>query len=321
MTSSPHDHSQQESQRFRAATFALVVTLVLTVGKFLIAHITSSVGVLSEGIHSSLDLLSAAVAFFTIREAIKPADADHPFGHGKIETLSSLLEATLLVPASFFIFYESYEHWKNPTELKEPWLAFGVMVVALLVSFAAFLHNRGAAKSTESRAIEVNALHFLADAATSGGVALGIVVIYFTGLTWIDPLIGILIGLYILYLSAPQIWAAVQELADSRLPDSEIAEIEALIKTYANRIIEIHDLRTRKSGINRYIEFHLTTCGKETVEESHQVCDEMEHSIETRFPRATVSIHVEPCGNHDIDQPIQCARSIQGECEFRKKLK
>ncbi len=318
-TPSQLSDESQEKQRFRAASFALWTTLGLTAGKFLVAHLTSSVGVLSEGIHSSLDLLSSAVAFFTIREAIKPADREHPFGHGKIETLSSLLEALLLVPASIFIFIEAYDHWKNPEPLKQPWLAFGVMIVALAVSVIAYLHNRGAARATESRAIEVNALHFLADAATSAGVAIGIVVIYFTGAAWIDPLIGFLIGLYILYISGPQIWAAIGELTDSRLPDTEVAAIEATLKRFSSRIIDIHDLRTRKSGVSRHIEFHFTTCGKISVEEAHEIGDEMEQAVEKKFPRARVTVHADPCGIRDRNQPFTCSRSIGGVCEHRRQ--
>ena len=307
------------SIRTRAASISLVTALALTVGKVLAASATGSVGMFSEGIHSGLDLLSAAIAFFTIREAVKPADTDHPFGHGKIETLSSLLEALLLVIAAIFIFHEAIDGFRQPREVHQPVIAMVVIAISLGVNFAVYFHNAAAAKATESRAIEVNALHFLADAVTSLGVLIALVLIAWTGYTWIDPLVAGLVGAYILVISWGQISGAVRELTDTSLPAAEVSEIEKILGNFAPRMIGIHALRTRRSGVIRHVEFHLALCGRRSVSDSHELNDEMEEGVRDRFPGTRVTIHVEPCGHHDRDVPSVCPLAEDTVCEYRRK--
>lgn len=301
--------------RGAAATYALVATLLLTAMKIGVGLYTRSVGVFSEGIHSGLDLVSAAIAFFTIREAGKPADEDHPFGHGKIETLSSLVESLLLVAASIFITFEAVSHFRHPDRIENTGWAIAVIAVSLVASVVVFVHNRKAAEITESSAIEVNALHFFADAITSGGVLIALVVIAVTGWTWIDPLIALAIAVYILAISWKQVTRSISELTDKVLPPEEIARAEKILASFRPRVIEAHDLKTRKSGVHRHFSFHLLFCGKATVEESHTICDEMEAALEKEFPGCVVTIHVEPCGHPGSPIPPRCTRTTSGKCE------
>lgn len=286
--------SENQKTRFKAASFALGATLFLTVSKLIIGLMSNSVGVLSEGIHSGLDMLSASVAFFTIREAGKPADHDHPYGHGRIETLSSFLEALLLVPAAIFILYEAYHHWVNPEPMQHTGLALGVIALSLVISFVGYLHNSKAAKKTQSSAIHLNALHFLADAVTCLGVLIGLLLIQWTGLTWIDPLVAVLIAIYIFAISWRQIRKAWEELTDTVLPADEVKKIESVLHAFVGRVIEYHDLKTRRSGVKRFVEFHLIVDGQMTVDQSHDICDEIETAIESLFDEIDVTIHVEP---------------------------
>jgi cation diffusion facilitator family transporter len=305
-------------ERSRAASFALVAALLLAALKIGVGIWTKSVGVFSEGIHSSLDLVSAAIAFFTIREAGKPADREHPFGHGKIETLSSLIESLLLVAASVFITLEGIEHLRNPTPVEHTGVAIATIAVSLVASYGVYLHNRRSAKLTESSAIEVNALHFLADAVTSAGVLIALLVIAYTGWQWIDPAIAFAIAIYILAISWKQIARSISELTDHQLPDEEVARAVRLLESFRPRILEAHDLRTRKSGVHRHFDFHALFCGRATVEESHLVCDELETAFENEFPGSQVSIHVEPCGHPGSTLPAHCARTNSGKCEGRR---
>jgi cation diffusion facilitator family transporter len=301
--------------RSRAASFALFTALGLTALKVGVGLWTGSVGVLSEGIHSGLDLVSAAIAFFTIREAGKPADREHPFGHGKIETLSSLLESRLLVLASVFITIEGFHHLKNPTEIRGSGFAIAVIAVSLVASWVVYRHNRKAAQLTESSAIEVNALHFLADAVTSGGVLVALVAIELTGLKWIDPAIAFGIAVYILAISWKQIARSIAELSDHQLPEEEVGRARDVLDQFKPRVLEAHEIRTRKSGVHRHFDFHLLVCGRMTVEESHDVCDDIEAALEREFPGSLVSIHVEPCGHPGSVLPSFCSRTESRRCE------
>lgn len=270
-------------------------------------------GVLSEGIHSFLDLVSAAVAFFTVREAGKPADHDHPYGHGKIETLSSLFESLLLVAAAGLIIYEAGDRLLHPAPIHHEGLAIGTIVISLVVSYLMFLHNRDAATETESSALHVNALHFLSDVVASLGVIAGLVLMKLTGWQVIDPVMGFAVAAYILAISARQIRSALMELSDTQLPEHEIRTIRGILDRFRGRSIEAHDLRTRKSGPVRHVDFHLVVCGKTTVEESHSICDEMEASIVEVYPRASVNIHVEPCEH--------LSEGCERTCAFFRKVR
>lgn len=285
--------------------------MALTVFKLTVGYVSGSVGVISEGIHSFLDLVSAAVAFFTIREAGKPADHGHPYGHGKIETLSSLFESLLLVVASALIVYEGVDHVLHPREVRYQGLAIATIAISMIVSWLMYRHNRDAGWATDSSAIQVNALHFLSDVVASAGVLAGLILMSVTGWTIVDPILAFTVAGYILLISLKQVRTAIQELTDTRLPDAEVATIRGVLDEFRERVIETHELRTRKSGATRHVDFHLVVCGQLTVNESHAMCDELEGRITGVFPAASVNIHVEPC----LHENTRCKES----CDYYKR--
>jgi len=287
--------------------------VALTLFKVAVGVVSQSVGVLSEGIHSFLDLISAGVAFFTIRAAGKPADGDHPYGHGKFETLSSFLESTLLLVAALWMVAEGWTHFQNPHPIQHETLAIVTIFVSMVVSYYMYRHNRGAADLTESSAIHVNALHFLADVMASIGVLVGLLVIRFTGWLWVDPLLAFGIAAYILAITVQQLKRSLGELTDIHLPEAEVREIESILKSASNVVLEAHDLRTRKGGATRYMDFHLVVCGNMSVSRSHEVCDDLESKILDRFPGSSVTIHVEPCEHHHTTCHETCIH--QGKCD------
>jgi cation diffusion facilitator family transporter len=272
--------------------------------------------VLSEGVHSFLDLVSASLSFFTVREAGKPADDDHPFGHGKIETLSSLFESLLLLVAAGLIVNEGYDHLLHPQPVHYQGLAMATMGVSLVVSYVVYRHNSKAAHAVDSSALHVNALHFMSDVVASLGVLIGLIVLKLTGWLVVDSIVAFAVAGYILVISASQVKKALLELADTQLPGDEIKTIWKILEGVKDRAIEAHDLRTRKSGSTRHIDFHLVVCGQLTVEESHGVCDEIEYRINTVFPNASVNIHVEPCETEITGCREKCAvfqrRQVKG---------
>ncbi len=279
---------------------------MLTALKLGAAWLSHSVGVLSEGIHSGLDLVSAAVSYFSIREAGKPADAEHPFGHGKIETLSSLFESLLLIFAAALIFYEGVDHLLHPEVVLYPGLAVGVIAISIGLSYYVFLHNSRVADSTESSALQVNSVHFLSDVVSSVGVLVALVLLRLTGWLWIDSVTAFSVAIYILYVSLRQVRGAVLELTDTQLPESEIQQIRELLSGFQAPSLEVHDLRTRKSGATRHIDFHLVVCGHMTVNDSHSVCDQMEAKLSGAFYETSVNIHVEPCEKEKTQCHLSC---------------
>lgn len=297
------DHNKIRSE---ASGYALASTIFLTIFKISVGLLSGSAAVFSEGLHSSLDLVSAALSFFTVREAGKPADDDHPFGHGKIETFSSLIEALFLIVAAAAMIYEGYEHLIHPEPLHYEGLAIFTIMASLVVSYWMYRHNMKAAKAVESSALEVNALHFLTDVMASGAILLGLLVLKFTDWLVIDALLAFAVAVYILVVSAKQVKGAVSELLDTQLPEHEIHHIREMLSTFKDKMIEAHDLRTRRSGSTRHIDFHLVCCGAMSVNESHAVCDQIEAKILQEYPSASVNIHVEPCDAHQTNCHTTC---------------
>lgn len=292
--------------RHRAATLALGATIGLTLLKLSAAWASHSVGVLSEGVHSFLDLISAAISYFTVKEAGKPADADHPFGHGKIETLSSLFESILLIVAGLLIFYEGIHHLAYPEPLEHQGFAIISILISIGVSYFVYRQNRNVALLTESSALHVNSLHFLSDVVASIAVLAGLILVKLTGWVIIDSFLGFGVALYILGISLKQVKSAFLELTDTQLPEDELQILRRLFDDFRAESLEVHDLRTRKSGSTRHIDFHLVMCAYHTVEGSHSVCDEMEVRILQFFPRASINIHVEPCEREKVQCHLSC---------------
>ena len=305
--------------RSRAATLALLTTLFLTIFKLGVGLISHSAGLLSEGIHSFLDSVSALIAFFTVREAGKPADAHHPFGHGKIETLSSFFEALLLVIAAGFMVYEGVQQLLKPRTLEYEWVAIGVMLVSLFLCYLVYRHNLAAASATESSALRVNALHFLSDLMTSLGILLGLLLIKLTGWLAVDSMMAFGIAIYIVGISLEQIKQSLSELTDVQLPEDEVGQIQEVLNAFKNKSIGTHALRTRRSGAVRHVDFHMVTCGRVNVSESHSICDEMESKIHDKFPRSSVNIHVEPCEHEGIHCSHTCY--FQARIQLQTRLK
>jgi cation diffusion facilitator family transporter len=286
-----------------------LATVGLTAFKLAVGVISGSVGVLSEAIHSFLDLISAMVTFYAAPQSIKPADDDHPFGHGKFETISSLFESLLLVLASLLIFWEAVEHFHHLQPVTHQGLAILAIATSMGVSYWVYRHNLAASVHSDSRALRVNALHFFSDVVASLGVLLGLLALKFTGWLWIDPVIATLVAVYILFVAGRQVKLALDELSDTQLPAEEVEAIRKVLNGYQNhpnKMIEAHDLRTRKSGAFRHVDFHLVQCGALSVEKSHDTCDEIESAIDHLFPGALVSIHVEPCR---VVRGLDCRKS------------
>ncbi len=290
-----------------ATLIALLATLLLTGLKLWVSASTGSVGVFSEAIHSSLDLVSSLVTFFVVREAIKPADDRHPFGHRKIESLSALFEAFLLLVAGLYIVYEAFEAYQQP-ERQITSINHGIAVIALsiVVNAGVYFLNRNVGREHESIAIETNAYHFLTDVFSSAAVLLSLVIYKYTTWVWVDAAVAILIAGYVVWVGICQIQKCIEELSDTALPEGESQAIKSIIDRHESRTLGYHDLRHRRAGQTRYIEFHLSVCGEDTVHHAHTVCDDIETELSDAFKEVDVNIHVEPCGTHNDDCKEVC---------------
>jgi cation diffusion facilitator family transporter len=261
--------------------------------KILAGVLMGSVAVISEAVHSGIDLLASAVAFVSIRKAEQPADSDHPFGHGKFENLSGAFEALLIFAAAALIIHEAINKLQHPTEVEKLGWGIVVMLIATVVNIVVSRVLFRFARSTGSIAIEADAMHLWVDVFTSAGVMIGLILIRFTHWPVLDPVIAILVAGLILKAAFDLTVKAIADLADRRLPDDEIASIHAIIDKNPD-VQGYHKLRTRKSGSRREIDIHIQVNRDTTVYEAHGICFRVENAIKETLPGAYVTIHVEP---------------------------
>jgi cation diffusion facilitator family transporter len=265
----------------------------LIVLKVIAGILMGSVAVISEAVHSGIDLIAAIIAFIAIRKADEPADESHPFGHGKFENISGFFEALLIFLAAGLIISEAAKKLIHPADVEKLGWGIGVMAVSGIVNFFVSRVLFRSAKKHGSIAIEADAMHLWVDVFTSVGVMAGLLLINFTHWKILDPVIAILVAGLILKAAFDLTLKSIADLADHQLPDVEILSIRSIIDSH-KEVKGYHKLRTRKSGGRREIDIHVQVDKATTLEDAHTVCFKIENAIKEDLPGAYVTIHVEP---------------------------
>ena len=254
--------------------------------------ISGSVSIISEAIHSSMDLLAAIIALFSVRVSDNPPDKRHPYGHGKFENISGVIEALLIIAAAIWIIVESVKKFLGEDIILEKiWIGSIVMVLSAIVNIFVSRRLYKVARETGSVALEADALHLKTDVYTSAGVAVGLILILLTDIKWLDPIIAILVALFILRESYSLLKRAFSPLLDIAWSDEEIKGLHKKLKEMG---VQFHDLRTRMSGNYRFIDIHVEMPADESVENAHKFCDQIEEELMSTYQNLTVNIHVEP---------------------------
>jgi cation diffusion facilitator family transporter len=278
------------SSKTAAASISIISNTSLVIMKFIAGFLSGSVSVISEAIHSMMDLLAAVIAFFAVRISDNPADEEHPYGHGKFENVSGVIEALLIFIAAIWIIYEAIHKLLIGAPIENASIGIIVMTISAIVNLFVSRHLYKVAKRTDSIALEADALHLKTDIYTSAGVAGGLILIWITGIRIIDPIVAILVALLILRESYELLNRAYKPLLDTAISENELKVIEKCIHeskyTY-------HDLKSRQSGKQRFIEFHLVMPGDVPLKDAHQKCDEIEELIKSKISHISILIHVE----------------------------
>ena len=291
------------------ARLSIVSNSVLVVAKLVVGLMIGSVSVISEAIHSGIDLIAALIAYYSVRKSSEPPDREHSFGHGKYENVSGAIEAVLILLAALLIIYEAYQKILHGVVLEDVSLGIGVMAVSVVINYYVSSKLMKTAKRTESIALEADAWHLRTDVLTSLGIFAGLVAIKLTGITILDPIFAIVVALFILKAALELTIKSVKDLMDVNLPDDEVAEIERIIKDHSGKFAGFHELRTRRSGSDRFIDLHLVVSRDMSVEQAHSLADHIEKDITDRFQRTSVITHVEPCDNDET-----CKKCQANEC-------
>lgn len=311
----PGDTAAENKMKQRAVTLSVVSNTCLTAAKIITGLLSGSGSLLSEGIHSGMDLLASCIAFFSVKKSSKPPDQNHPFGHGKYEDASGLIEALLIVVAAGVIIWESLESLiSGEGEINYGHLYIGMIVMGIsaIMNFIVSQNLMRVAKKTESIALESDAWHLRTDVLTSAGVFVGLILIQITHLKWLDSVIAIIIAVFILREGYLLIRRSFADLMDESLSKSETAKIEEIICRHESQFTNYHSLKTRRAGPNKVISFHLMMPREQKLIDSHALINQIEKELEAEIPRVIVISHLDPCDG-------RCNDAV---CTFRcKKMK
>jgi cation diffusion facilitator family transporter len=260
--------------------------------KLAVGIISGSVSILSEAIHSSMDLIAAVIAFFSVRVSDNPPDSRHPYGHGKIENISGVIESLLIFIAAIWIIVEAVRKLLGEKIVLES-IALGSLVMLISAMVNTFVSRKlyKVARATNSVALEADALHLKTDVYTSLGVAIGLGLIIVTRINWLDPVIAILVALFIIWEAYHLLIKAFTPLLDTAWNTNEIEELEQKLKGLE---VKYHNLRTRVAGNYRFIDIHIQIPEDVTVGSAHKYCDKIENELTSFYENVTVTIHVEP---------------------------
>ncbi|MFC2001409.1 cation diffusion facilitator family transporter [Chloroflexota bacterium] len=289
------------STRSNAAKISLVVIIGLVGLKVVVSAITGSLSIIAQATDSFLDLFAIAITFLAVRIAAKPADGEHPFGHGKVEGIAAVGQAMLILATGGLIIYSAVRRIITATAIELTEAGIGVMLVSIIASIFLSRYLLKVSRATDSIALEANARNIAADVYSAAAVMAGLVVVRFTGLSIIDPIIALLVALFILKVSYDVLRKSFGELIDVKLPEAEENTIRSSITEHGGEVVGFHALRTRKSGGQRYIDLHVIMPKDTSIEDAHRLCDHLERHIGDRLRHSSVTIHVEPC-REECDQ-------------------
>ena len=293
----------EQRKKSRVATLSVASNGILVIFKLIVGVLIGSVSVLSEAIHSGMDLVAALISFFAVRIAGKAADEEHPFGHTKVENISAAIEALLIFAAAIWIIIEAVRKLITPHPIETVSWGVGVMLISAIANLIVSRLLFKVGKETDSAALTADGWHLRTDVYTSVGVMAGLGIIWLGGflfpglnLTWIDPVAAIAVAGLIIHAAYDLTRRAIQDLIDQSIPVEEKEWMQNYLSSLYPTVRSFHRLRTRKAGATRFINLHLAVDSKLTVAESHSIGDQIVADFKKHFPHdVDVMVHIEPC--------------------------
>ncbi len=311
------------NSKSKTPLIAMSVALSLAVMKITVGIMTGSLAVISSAIDSVLDMLTSAFNFVALKKSDSPADDMHNFGHGKFEALAALMQSIIILGTGVFLVVSAWNKLQANTYEDIPSVAIYVMVISIVATAFLTIYMKRVAKATNSTVLEADAMHYAIDLYTNAGILIALVVMKFSGWTFIDPIIAGLIGIYIMY-SALKLGLDVSKiLLDNKIDDEDFEKINDVLNSFSEKMhCEFHDIRTRSSGNGVFIDMHMTLCRDLSLKSVHDLIDNIEEAIKKEVPNADIIIHPEPCEHETKQEKQMCCNAgyiNQGLREIRGK--
>lgn len=273
------------------AVATALATIALKAGAWLV---TGSVGLLADAAESIVNLVAAVVALIALKIAMKPADANHNFGHTKAEYFSAAVEGVMIFIAAISIGIFAVQRLLVPQPLEAVGVGLAISVVASVLNGAVALLLIRAGRRHHSIPLKADGKHLMTDVWTSAGVLAGIVLVWLTGWDWLDPVIAIAVGVNILFAGYALVQESTAGLMDVSLPEEDNERLRAILSSRAGAEVGFHLMRTRVSGTRQFMEFHLLVPDEWSVKQGHDFLEDLSDEIVSEFPRMTVTGHIEP---------------------------
>lgn len=281
--------------KIRAASISITAAVLLAIIKILVAFTSGSMAVLASAVDSLLDIVMSGVNLVAIRHAEQPPDDCHPFGHGKYETLATLFQALIIMASGGWIVYEASNRLSTGAQSLDVDQGIGILAFGALAAWGISSYLKRAAAKTESSALAADSLHFRMDIFSNLGLLTGMLVIRWFELPWLDPTLSILVAAYILSEAFKLVRYALRDMLDHELPDEIKNQVRDVIAKQGLPLAGYHNLRTRRAGSRKIMDFHLEVCRHMSVKDAHDIADQLEKGIEDTILGADVTIHIEPC--------------------------
>lgn len=282
-----------KSEKKNVALGSVIAAVFITTFKLIIGLMTGSLGILSEALHSGLDMVAAVITFFSVRVSDKPADKEHNYGHGKVENLSALFETILLLFTCFWIISEAIHRLTSGrTEIEVSVWSYVVVLSSIFIDFTRSRALSKVAKKHNSQALEADALHFSTDIWSSTVVLFGLIAYQFLGWVVADSIAALFVACIVLYVSFQLGKKSIDVLLD-KSPKDTTAVVMQILESYPE-IKYFHSLKARTAGADTFIKFNVHFNPELSLSQVHELCDRIESDIQSRIKRSEVYIHAEP---------------------------
>lgn len=293
ITPTPLSASEYQKLTSRAIKFAVCTATFLILIKLVITVISHSISLYASLMDSVFDVACSIVNLLIMRKALKPADDDHTFGHGKLEYFGILGQSIFIGSLAIMLIISSITRFSNPVVIDRTLPSIIVLIVSILLTLCLVIYQQRVIKLTNSEMIRTDQAHYKMDCFMNFSVGAALIAAYY-GFYMVDSILAIIIGLYMLWTVIGMLRTAFDGLTDKTLPEQDLEVIECTIRNHP-RVLGIHDIRTRQAANTKYIQFHLELDDELTLRQTHDICDEIETTLLAAFPDALITIHPEPC--------------------------
>ena len=279
-----------------AAGLSITSNAIIIILKFIAGGISGSISIISEAIHSLSDFLASVLTFFAVIKSSEPADTNHPFGHGKYEDMSGFIEGGLIIFAGIYIIWEACKKvFFHQTVEVDTTLGIAVMLFAVVANIFVSSYLFRVAKKSDSVSLHADGEHLRTDVYSSLGVLFGLVLIKITGIALLDPLIAVLVAIFVLKAGFEISKETLNNLLDGALPSEDIEAIKTIINSYNNECLKGYkNLKARRSGPSKDIEITMLFPENMTISACHKICDDVESLIQQKLGNCNILIHAEP---------------------------